>query len=391
MTLSHRRGVVATMTALVAVASLALAGCSSAAGGGAGSTGSQHDYTGPAADSAEAAALIESAGQVDNTDWCGTGKITVGVEDPYGANGWSASSYAAVRSELAKCSNVTQIVSAGQGDLNAAIQNTNADVSQGAAAIVILPLFGESQLPSIQAATKAGVKVVPWAQSPGGTVGKDYVDAVLWNAPALGTAWAEWMAKQLNGKGNLVYLGGPAGNQSSADILSGIAFVAEKNPGLKLLTGKTDFVATNWDQSKGQSEMAALIAKYPQIDGVITDDSSVAAGALAAFTAAGRALPLIASVESNQLACAYQDAKATHPELQLATSSARNWLGRIAARKAVAAAQGLPEDSPSSFNLPIYEDSVNGPAPQCDKSASPSTFFSNQISAADLAKYGKSS
>lgn len=388
MVLSDTRRAYA-VAALAACAVFALTSCASAASGGGESAAALHDYAGPGPQSQEAAALIESAGQVEDTDWCGTEDITVGVEDPFGANGWSASSYAAVRSELAKCTNVTQIVSAGQGDLNAAIQNTNADVSQGADAIVILPLFGESQLPAIQAATKAGVAVVPWAQSPGGKLGEDYVAEVSWNASALGSAWAGWMAAQLDGAGDLVYLGGPAGNQSSADILSGIAAVVEKNAGLSLLTGRTDFVATDWDQSKGQNEMAALIAKYPEIDGVITDDSSVAVGALAAFTAAGRDFPLIASVESNQLACAYEDAKTTHPELELATSSARNWLGRIAARKAVAAAQGLAEDSPSSFDLPIYEDSVNGLAPQCDETASPSTFFSNQLSADDLEKYGK--
>ncbi len=389
MTLSLRRkGVVLSMAALAAVAALALAGCSSAASQSSNPTTSKHDYIGPAATSPEAAALIKSAGIVDGTSWCGTKKITVGVEDGVGVNGWSATSYATVRSELAKCSNVTVLVSAGQGDLNKAIQATNADVSQGVDAIVMIPDFGESQLPSIKAATQAGVKVVTWGANPGGTPGKDYVAYVDWSTPDAGVVWVDWMAKQLDKKGNLVYLGGPAGNPVSAGTLKGIVSELKKYPDMKLLTGDTDFPATDWDQSKAQTTMASLIAKYPTIDGVITDDSSSSVGALRAFTASNRTFPVIGTEESNLLACTYSDAKATHPELQMATISARNWLGRIAARKAVAAAQGLPENDPSTYNLPIYEDSVAGPQPECDPSVSPSTFFSNNLSAADLAKYG---
>ncbi len=388
MSLSHKRGAVVVMAALAAVAALALSGCSSAAQtAGSGGT-SKHDYIGPGADSPQAAALIKSAGIVDGTKWCGTKKITVGVEDGVGVNGWSASSYATVRSELAKCPNVKVLVSAGQGDLNKAIQATNADVSQGVDAIVMIPDFGQSQLPSIKAATKAGVKVVTWAADPGGTPGKDYVAYVDWSTPEAGVAWVDWMAKQLDKKGNLVYLGGPAGNPVSQGTLKGIVQELTKYPDMKLLTGDTDFPATDWDQSKAQTTMASLIAKYPEIDGVITDDSSSSVGALRAFTASNRKFPVIGTEESNLLACTYQDAKASHPELQLATISARNWLGWIAARKAVAAAQGLPENDPSTYNLPIYEDSAGGLAPKCDTSVSPSTFFSNQISAADLTKYG---
>ena len=41
----------------------------------------------------------------------------------------------------------------------------------------------QAQLASIQAATAAGVKVVPWGADPGGTPGKDYVSYVDWSSP----------------------------------------------------------------------------------------------------------------------------------------------------------------------------------------------------------------
>ncbi len=387
---SHLAGWVAKAAAVAAVTAFALTGCASAATQGGGNSGGKTalNYIGPGADSAQAAAAIKNAGVSTDTKWCGTKKITVGVEDGVGLNGWSATSYATVRSELAKCSNVTQIVTAGQGDLTKAIANTNADVSQGVNAIVVIPDFGESQLPSIKAATAAGVKVVPWAANPGGTPGKDYVSYVDWSTPSAGEIWANWMADKLGGKGNLVYLGGPAGNPVSSGTLQGIVKALAAHPGMTLLTGKTSFPATDWDQAKAQNVMASLIAKYPTIDGVITDDSSSSVGALRAFESSGRKFPIIGTEESNLLACTYQTSKAKHPELQMATISARNWLGRIAARKAVAAAEGLPENDPSTYNLPIYEDSTGSNPPKCDTSVSPSTFFSNNVTPADLVKFG---
>jgi ribose transport system substrate-binding protein len=390
MSHSQRAGWVAKAAVVVAATALALTGCSSAASTASNSTAkAKLSYIGPSATSAQAAAVIKSAGKSTSTAWCGKKPITVGVEDGVGVNGWSASSYAAVRSELAKCSNVKVLVSAGGGDLAKAIANTNADVAQGVNAIVMIPDFGSAQLPSIKAATAAGVKVVPWAAGPGGTPGKDYVSYVDWSTPQAGVAWTDWVAKNLpNATGNVVYLGGPAGNPVSVGTLQGIASESKKFSGLNILTGLTTFPATNWDPAVAQQIMASLIAKYPKIDAVITDDSSSSVGALNAFSASGRPFPIIGTEESNLLACTYQKAKSSHPELQLAIVSGRNWLGRVAARKAVAAAEGLPENDPSTYNLPIYEDSTSDAPPKCDSSVSPSTFFSDQISASDLSKYG---
>jgi hypothetical protein len=54
-------------------------------------------------------------------------------------------------------------------------------------------------------------------------------------------------------------------------------------------------------------------------------------------------------------------------------------MGRIAVRKAVAAANGLNDAEKSLIDLPLYEDSVAGAAqaPKCDKSKSPDMYLSN--------------
>ena len=140
------------------------------------------------------------SGKTTDTSFCGTKPITLGVHDGFGINGWSRASMAAVRSEAAKCANVKQVARIGQGDLQKSIADVNGMVSEGVDALAIIPDWGKSQLPSLRAATEAGVKTVPWAADPGGKNGKDYVDYLDWNEHAAGVAWGEWVAKAIKGR-----------------------------------------------------------------------------------------------------------------------------------------------------------------------------------------------
>jgi ribose transport system substrate-binding protein len=163
--------------------------------------------------------IIAASGKNDDKSFCGSKPIVLGIHDGFGINGWSKTSMASVRSEAAKCPNVKQLVVIGQGDLQKSISDVNAMVAQGIDALVIIPDFGKSQLPSIKAATTAGVKVVPWAADPGGDGGKDYISYVDWDVRATGQVLAEWVAKAIHDKGDVVFLGGPAGNPVSAATL----------------------------------------------------------------------------------------------------------------------------------------------------------------------------
>jgi ribose transport system substrate-binding protein len=343
----------------------------------------------PATAADDAAKIIADAAKTTDTSFCGTKKITLGVHDGFGVNGWSRSSMAAVRSEAAKCPNVKQVVRIGQGDLQRSISDVNGLVSEGIDALAIIPDWGKSQLPSLRAATDAGVKVVPWAADPAGT-DKDYVAYLDWDEHFAGAAWAEWVAKALHGEGNVVFLGGPAGNPVSAHELSGVVETFKKYPKIKLLTGDKDWPVTNWDSAMIQQQVTALLGKYPKIDAVINDSDGFAAlGVVRAYQAADKPLVPLGSLEANGLACEYLKLKDKNPNFQIGTISSRNWIGRIAARKAIAAAEGLANAEPTRFDLGIFEDSLGGRAPICDPSAGPDTFNSNKLTSEELAKYGK--
>jgi ribose transport system substrate-binding protein len=366
---------------VAACGSSSSSGSASTASSSAGSTSAAKSTAPP---SATAAQEISDVGVSSSTSFCGTKKILLGIHDGFGVNAWSQESLAAVRSEAALCPNVKTVVAIGGGDLQKSISDVNSMVAQGVNALVLIPDFGQAQLKSIQNATKAGVKVVPWGANPGGVPGKDYVAYVDWSAPASGTRWANWMVEALHGKGNVIFTGGPAGNPVGAEQLASIAAVFKSHPGMKLLTGDSAWPVTNWDPATAQKVTSALLAKYPKIDGIISNYGTDALASARAFQAANRKLVPIATLDANGLSCIYQKAR-----VPLATISSRNWLGRIAARKAIAAAEGQPDNEPSTYDLPFFEDSLHGKPLQCSAAEAPDFYPSNKISVASIKQYGK--
>jgi ribose transport system substrate-binding protein len=334
--------------------------------------------------------IMAASGKTDDTSFCGTKPITLGIHDGFGINGWSKSSMAAVRSEAAKCPNVTQVVRIGQGDLQKSIADVNGMVAEGIDALVIIPDFGKSQLPSLQAATEAGVKVVAWAADPGGKPGEDYVAYVDWDQVDAGAKWAEWIAKSVGDKGDIIFLGGPPGNPVSANSLAGIKTALANHPNVNMLTGYTDWPVTNWDAALLQKTLTALLAKYPKVDGIINDsDGFTGLGVLRAYEAANKPLVPIATLEGNEFGCEFAKLKPNNPKLEYGTLSARTWMGRVAARKAIAAAEGIENHEPDVYKLPIIEDSLAGAAPKCDTAQPPDAFISAEFTPDELEKFGK--
>jgi ribose transport system substrate-binding protein len=328
--------------------------------------------------------------------WCGKKAITLGIQDGGGLNAWSKSSYDQVKIEAAKCPQIKKMLTVNAGfDPQKAVSGFRGMVAQGANAIVIIPDSGVcAELPSMRQATARKVVVVPWAANGCGQAGKDYQDYVDFDPVAAGKLWTEWMGKQLNGKGNILWLGGPAGNPVDAGEIKGMYEALKAFPNMKVLGKVTEkqWPVTNWDPAQAQKVSAALLAKYPQVDAIISSYGSVAEAGLKSVEKAGRKPPAVATLEQNQLACDWKDRKGTKKDFALATISNRNWLGRIAVRKAVAAANGLPEPGKSIVDLPLVEDSTNADLqPVCNPSDPPEAYHSSDApeKEIDTLVYGK--
>jgi ribose transport system substrate-binding protein len=112
-----------------------------------------------------------------------------------------------------------------------------------------------------------------------------YKVAYDWHAH--GAAQAEYLAKRMNGKGNILHVRGLPGTDVDDNVEKGVEDTLAKYPDIKLISVRGD-----WTGSIALKNISSILPSLPKIDGVITQ-AEVAAATYQAFTAAGREVPII--------------------------------------------------------------------------------------------------
>lgn len=315
---------------------------------------------------------------LDMSQFCGTKPIRVAFSVGFGSNYWRQINRAEFEDEAAKCPNITEIAyTDGEFKPEKQIADIQGLIARKFDVIIITPDAGEAIFRAIQQATASGAMVVvnDVDDTFPGKAGTDYLDAVRINTHGVGVTSAEWMAKALGGKGNLIVYSGTPGNSYSNDLYNGIKEVLAKYPEMRLLE---EPVVTNWDPALAQQVTTALLAKYPQIDGLFSETS----GPIRAFLAAGRPIPAWAGQDLNETSCLWQDLHESNPDFKIGQLSAHTWTIRVALRKGVAGAQGLDNLEPSIIQVPITEDSTSDDpalAVKCDKDMPPDSIPSSML------------
>jgi len=324
----------------VATACLMLSSC-----GTAGSSGGDNGAAGPVT-------------HVDGAPaWCGTKKITLGLLDGFGGNSWRLVTTASGKDEASKCPSVTDFRYAdGQGATQKAISDIKGMVSSGVDAMVVFPDAGKAVLPALTSAFNAGVVTVPYRVDPGGKAGTNYDKWIGDDFAHDAENWATWIKSTVPDGGNILFLGGPAGNSQStteydtlrADLPDSYQFV-----------GQTPFQPTNWDPTLTQQLLTADIAKYPKIDVIVSDFGPTLVSSLPLFPKSGRKIPALATSDGNSLSCFWKDSQASSP-FDMMTVATGNDNVRLAVDYAVAKATGGKIPTQDSFQGPVFEDSVSG-------------------------------
>jgi ribose transport system substrate-binding protein len=100
---------------------------------------------------------------------------------------------------------------------------------------------------------------------------------------AFGRISAEFIAKQLNGKGNVLILEGVACNVNT-DRVEGAKEIWAKNPGIKVL----DSQQADWNMQKAFEKMQTMLVKHKEVNAIWAADDDMALGAEKALKEAGR-------------------------------------------------------------------------------------------------------
>lgn len=166
-------------------------------------------------------------------------------------------------------------------------------LTKGIDLLIVSPSTEEALTPEVEKVMKKGIPVV---MSDRTITSKNYVTFVSVSSEKMAEVQAEWLAKQLNGKGKIVLFTGAAGASPAEIRLASAKSVFAKYPGIQVLDNPQ---YTGWSPVQAKQMMETLIQKYPQIDGVWVDGME-ATGCVEAFLDAGLKVPPITSEDFNK-------------------------------------------------------------------------------------------
>lgn len=173
-------------------------------------------------------------------------------------------------------------------DVNGQIQQVRNLINAGVDAIIADPNSGSALDQVFQEATDQGILVFAIDQAvTAESVINVGIDQAEWAATS-----AEWLAEQVGEGGQIVAVNGISGHPAN-EARYGAAQEVFDEAGVEVLTTADG----GWDQATGQQQMGNLLATYPEIDGVWTQDG-MALGVLQAVIAAGREDEIVVTGEA---------------------------------------------------------------------------------------------
>jgi ribose transport system substrate-binding protein len=218
-------------------------------------------------------------------------KYVLGVSNTLVGNGWREEMICAVKAQAVASGMVSKVIVAdrngGPAEQAADMRNL---ISAGANAIIINPSSSTALNSVIQQAAARGVKVVSVDQR----VTAPQAHNVTNDQVAYGRLGAEWLFKQLGGKGNVVEMRGIAGVPADTDRHTGFMQALKKYPNIKVV--KQTF--TGWQFAPGGKQILDILNSGVKVDGVWT--SGIDYTVVNAFKTAGKPVVPVVGADNNE-------------------------------------------------------------------------------------------
>jgi ribose transport system substrate-binding protein len=217
-------------------------------------------------------------------------KYVMGISNTLVGNGFREEMICAAKAQALASGKISKVLVQNQnGGAPEQIAAIRTLISAGANAIVANPADLSALDPVIADAKKRGIVFVAIDQavsSPEAYIATN--DQVQY--AKLGLAW---LAKKLNGKGNIVELRGAKGVPADADRHKGFQEELKNWPDIKVVKS----VYTNWDWPTASKEMLNILQSGQKVDGVWT--SGIDSVIVDAYKTAGKPLVPIVGADNN--------------------------------------------------------------------------------------------
>jgi ribose transport system substrate-binding protein len=216
------------------------------------------------------------------------GAVVIGVSQPFMSNSWQPAVLESARwaaEQLnAEGKKVRLEVVDANGNTQTQIQQINDLILKKVDVLLVNPSSSSALNGAIGRAIGAGIPTLVFADGPV-TSTKPY--ELNFDEAAGQDAIVNYLAKRLNGKGNILNIRGTAGTGADSTQMRGFDEALKNYPDLKVVAT----VYGNWDESTTQSRVAAILPSLPKIDAIVTEGQE-GYGASQAFMSAGRDVPL---------------------------------------------------------------------------------------------------
>jgi ribose transport system substrate-binding protein len=190
-------------------------------------------------------------------------QFVIGVSNTHIGNSWREEFVCSIKAEALASGLVSKIVLANrEAGPSEQIADLRTLISAGVNAIIINPSDRKALDPVIKQAADRGIIVIA-ADQP---VDAPEAYIVTGDQVAYARNGADWLFKQLNGKGNIVEMRGIDGTPGDSERKKGFDEAWKKYPGVKIAA--TTFM--DWSNEKAAQQMSALLASGKQFDGVWT-------------------------------------------------------------------------------------------------------------------------
>jgi ribose transport system substrate-binding protein len=187
----------------------------------------------------------------------------IGVSNTLVGNGWREEMICSVKAQALASGQVSEVlVHNVNGDASAQIQGIRNLISSGANAIIVNPADRTALDPVIKEAAARHIVVVAVDQA----VDAPEAYVATNDQVAYGKLGAEYLAKALGGKGNIVEMRGISGVPADDDRHQGFKEVIDQNPGMKIV--KETF--TDWSFGPAGKQANDILNSNTKVDGIWT-------------------------------------------------------------------------------------------------------------------------
>lgn len=210
-------------------------------------------------------------------------KMTVGFSQIGAESGWRTAETESIQAEAKKRGIELKFSDAQQKQENQ-IKALRAFLAQRVDAIILAPVVETGWEPVLREIKRAKIPVVLVDRGLKVTDPSLYTTLIASDFVAEGRMAAEWLAKKLEGKGNVVELQGTPGSAPANDRKKGFAEELQKHPGMKITKSQSG----DFTRAKGKEVMEAFLkAEAKNINAVYAHNDDMALGAIQAIEEAG--------------------------------------------------------------------------------------------------------